>query len=142
MFDIARDPRTGDWVFSGNRDLLGIGGDAVTLQRINTRLRVPRGEWLYDVDRDFGSRLYLTTRYPITRTLQESAEIVREALDPMVDVKVLSVEADLQENDEVVLTVNYQTIAMAGEGISSTAPENISALVVPLPSMVALDNVN
>jgi phage gp46-like protein len=134
MWDLARDPRTGDWIFSGNRDIQDVIGAAVILQRINARLRIPRGEWLYDVDRDLGSRLYLAERYQMPRTLREAGEMIREALEPMTDVRVVSVETEVRGVTEAVAIVNYEMVSLPGEGIASTNPENKGFAVIPLTS--------
>lgn len=89
----------GDLLFAGNRDLQGIGGEAQVEQRIKLRLRIHRGTWIYDEDKNLGSSLS-----ELSLTSPEKAEprvnaMVREALRPMEDTVVNNVYVGQTETD-------------------------------------------
>lgn len=82
----------GDLVFSAIRDLQGIAGVGQVNQRIRTRLKIPLGTWTYDDDGTLGSNLYaLSSANPLEAQTRAEA-YVREALRPMTDINVDSVE--------------------------------------------------
>ena len=104
----------GDLVFSATRDLQGIAGIGQVNQRIRTRLKIPRGSWIYDDDGTLGSQLYNLT---ITNPLEAQARAeayVREALRPAEDISVDHVEL---EQDVRGFTVNvfYRLVGESDE---------------------------
>jgi hypothetical protein len=69
------------------------------------------------------------------RTLREAGEIIREALDPMVDIEVESVQTEALTPTQAVAHVRFRMIALPGEGIANISPENVAVARIPLPSI-------
>lgn len=110
-YDFATDPLTGDWLFSGNRDVQGVEGEQVVAQRIRHRLRIVRGSWALDPsDGALGSRLEQMLRLPRQRAILEARIMVEEALSPMDDVTVTDVQVVEQGTTTLKLTILYQII--------------------------------
>lgn len=116
-WDVLLDGRTGEWVFTANRDLMGIGGELHIQQRIMTRLRIKRGSFQYDVDGNLGSRLDIVTHYQPERAILEIPAYVREALAPMEEIQVHDVTA-IQNPDnptEIQVQVSYLPAGQTGQ---------------------------
>ena len=109
-WDLALDGETGDLLFSPTHDLLGATGDGLTNQRILLRCRIPRGAWQYDEEGTLGSRLAAISRAPSARQLAEAPSLVQEALEPMDDISVGDVQVSTDENNRLVVSVNYVTV--------------------------------
>lgn len=93
-WDLAIDFRTGDLVWTGNNDLGSRGGEDIDKQRIHVRLFIERGEFIYDPTHGgLGSRLLDVVHLPRERAIMEAPLYVREALAPMEDIEIVSVEA-------------------------------------------------
>ncbi len=108
-WDAALD-QNGDWIFSGNRDILQVDGNALTQQRIMTRLKIPRGTFVFDETSDLGSELQFALRYNTDRAQREIPGIVQRALEPMSDeISVTSVTVSLSTNQrQLVIDIRYQ----------------------------------
>lgn len=111
-YDFAIDTKTGDWLFSANRDIQGVEGDQVIQNRIINRLRIERGTWPLDpTDGALGSRLRSLTRVSRARALKEARLYVEEALAPMSDdISVTDVVVEEQGVSAIKLTISYDII--------------------------------
>lgn len=132
MWDFRRDGETGDWVFAGNRDFMGISGDDLTKQRITIRTRIPRGEYIYDKTKTLGSRLYEALRWPNERALRDAPSMIEEALEPMSDISVSRIEPELDEKERsIMMRVFYTYVVQPNEPLNIVATEEFNA-VLPL----------
>lgn len=112
MYDFAVDPKTGDWVFSSNRDIQGVEGNDVVKQRILNRLRIVRGSWDLDPTNGMlGSRLDTLFRIPRQRAVMEAHLMVEEALAPMSDVNVTKVTVEEEGLGGLRLKIEYEIIS-------------------------------
>lgn len=116
MWDLALDPDSGDLLFGPTHDLLGVTGTNLTDQRILTRCKIPRGTYTYDETGSLGSRLYTISGSPIERQAREGPALVQEALEPMADVNIDSIDVGLTDDDRVFMTVKYSPVVRADEG--------------------------
>lgn len=116
-WDIKQDTTTGDWIFSGHRDLMHAEGESHIYQRIMLRLKIPRGEYLYDDLGNLGSLLHETTRRSLDQVLPEVPTLIREALAPMPDIHVadVSIEPDPASDTSVRASIAYNNISFDDE---------------------------
>jgi phage gp46-like protein len=96
----------GDLVFAANRDLAGVSGIDLIEQRMKTRLKIPRGTWLYDQREDFGSSLHTISNMRPDFIATAAKGYALEALRPMTEIDVSDVQID-QSKREITLTVFY-----------------------------------
>ncbi len=116
-WDVRQDTTTGDWVYTGHRDLMHSDGEDHIYQRIVTRLKIPRGEYLYDTSGSLGSELPETVRGLMDKTLPEVPTIIQEALAPMTDIRVNDIRLDTVEDDPsaVRASISYVNVVLPGE---------------------------
>lgn len=116
--DLAINTNTGDLRIAPNKDFERVVGEATVKQRILVRLRIYQGEWSLDpTGGSLGSRLHEVVRLPIWRAEQEAGLVIREAIEPMEDVRVhdvqVSISGDTKKKLEVVIT--YAHIEPSGQ---------------------------
>jgi hypothetical protein len=123
-WDIALD-KTGDWLFSGNRDILPVDGPALMHQRIMTRLRIPRGTVIFDEEGTLGSNLKFALRYNTERAQREVPMMVNEALDQISnEINISSVTLSLSnDNRQLMVDISYSIISVDDEAEVSTDEE-------------------
>lgn len=110
-YDFAVDPKTGDWLFSANRDIQGVEGEMVVAMRIRNRLRIARGTWHLDpTNGALGSRLETLFRLPRQRALNEARLMVEEALAPMDDINLTNVVVTELGVSGMKLAIDYEII--------------------------------
>lgn len=107
-WDLALDRDSGDLMFGPASDLLGCTGEILTNQRILVRSRIPRGSFIYDKDNTLGSRLFSISGASKKRQLAELPPLLREALEPMDDISIQSIDAQPLADGRVEATVRYQ----------------------------------
>jgi phage baseplate assembly protein W len=107
----------GDLVISGSKDFSGISGTDLLNQRISIRLRLHRGEWVYDEGDTLGSQLHQLVGAPQQQVVQVATAYVRNALREMGDeISVDSVEAQTPTERTVTLAVYYRVLDDPGAG--------------------------
>ncbi|HWV45673.1 MAG TPA: hypothetical protein VN039_06580 [Nitrospira sp.] len=126
-WDLALEGESGDLIFSPTLDLLGATGDGLTKQRVLIRCRIPRGSWTYDLTGELGSRLATISRNPGPIQLANAPAMVKEALAPMEDITVDDVQATVDENNRLVVSVSYTPVLTQDEadaigGVSADIP--------------------
>jgi len=104
-----------DLLFMGNNDLALVFGNSLIEQRIRLRLKIIRGSWIYDTSKTLGSDL----RQILHETQQSAASkvepIVRQALLPMKDIRVQSVDVFQGTTErEIIIRVNYSQTPSPG----------------------------
>jgi len=105
----------GDLVISGSGDLSGITGTNLLDQRIGIRLRLHRGEWVYDVNDVLGSQLYKLVGAPQQQAAQMASAYVRDALRHMGDeISIDSVEILTPTSRTIQTVVHYHVLDDAG----------------------------
>lgn len=108
--DLAINFITGDLVIAPNKDLEVRSGQQTVEQRIRVRLRIFQGEWTLDpTGGSLGSVLHDAMRLPQWRAIEEIPLIVKEALEPMSDIEVRSVDVVFDPDDSRTLdmTISY-----------------------------------
>lgn len=108
--DLAIDGLTGDLRIAPNLDIELRSGKGTVDQRIRVRIRIYQGEWILDpTNGTLGSRVHDATRLPVWRAQQEVPLLVREALEPMTDITIRDVLADLSpdDNKSIDVTIYY-----------------------------------
>lgn len=122
--DLALDKR-GDLRIAPNSDLEVVTGQATVDQRIRVRLLIEAGEWELDpTNGTLGSRLRDALRLPVWRAQQEIPLMVREALEPMDDISIHDViaEVDTLDPNGINLTITYSMI----ENDGTAAADNLT----------------
>jgi hypothetical protein len=111
-WDFLRDPFTGDWKFSGDRDYAGVTGEMLIQQRVSINLKIPRGSFVYDTEKSLGSRLYDLLATDFERGLRDAPDIVREALDGMTDIQVdeIQVLPDDLDPRQIRIRIMYHSL--------------------------------
>ena len=130
-WDFLRDPATGDWLFSGDRDYSGVTGNMLIQQRVSINLKIPRGSFVYDTDKSLGSRLYALLNDDFERGLRDAPDIIREALDGMDDIAIDDIEVTQAETDsrQIRIRIAYHPIVPLD---FSTVPPEGAVVEVPL----------
>jgi hypothetical protein len=116
--DLAFDFVTGDLAIAPNNDLDRKTGADLVDQRIRTRLKIQQGTWLLDpTGGTLGSRLVDALRLPLDRALTEIPLMVDEALEPMSDINVTSVDVvpDPDDSSAVTMTIYYIILDDSGQ---------------------------
>lgn len=116
-FDLALSEH-GDLLISGHGDLLGKSGIDLIEQRMLIRLRVQRGAWVYDSDKTFGSNLQHLVGSSSADASTAAIAFVREALRPMKEISVDSVDVVMGDDHSVTVNVNYRTIDLETQVLS------------------------
>lgn len=114
--DLAIDYNTGDLAIAPNKDLEVRSGQQTVEQRIRVRLRIFQGEWTLDpTGGRLGSTLHDAMRLPTFRAIQEIPLIVKEALEPMEDIEVRSVDVafDIYDSRTVDMTIKFAQLGDA-----------------------------
>lgn len=127
-WDLALEGESGDLIFSPTLDLLGSTGEGLTKQRILLRCRIPRGVWAYDETGELGSRLAEISRNPGPVQLANAPALVREALAPMDDISVDSVQATTDENNRLVVAVSYRPVLTEDESDATGTTDSTSVI--------------
>lgn len=111
-WDITLDTETGDWLLGPDRDIEASSGVALLRQNIFTRLKIPRGSFIYDEDGTLGSRLHSAHRMTLPRAIVEIPGMVREALADMTDVAVNDVTVSVSENNpgQLIVRITYTPV--------------------------------
>lgn len=129
-WDLALDGESGDILFGPTHDLLGATGDGLTKQRILLRCRIPRGTWQYDETGTLGSSLTTISSAPSAAQVAQAPALVREALEPMDDISVGDVQVSTDDQNRLIVMLNYTTVADPDE-------ENAVVINDVLPSIDA-----
>jgi len=130
-WDFALDGETGDWVFGPDRDYLSVTGNAILRQNILTRLKIPRGSFIYDEIGSLGSRLYDALRMTRDDAISEIPGIVREALAPMNEIVVSDVQVlgDISESRQLLVRIMYSPRVGQMPEISDISEETLDFVV-------------
>lgn len=144
-WDFILDRKTGDWVFDGNTDSMGVDGDELIRQRIFIRMKIPRGTFIYDTNKTLGSRAYQALRFSSERNIRDLPSIVFEALEEMTDISISNVDVTADEETQSArVTVHYKNIVLPGEAaLPDAISERASIFAIPLPvgPNVSVENV-
>lgn len=132
MFDLAISEH-GDLIFAANRDLLGVDGTTLIEQRIRTRLKIPRGSWVYDVDQSLGSRIHIVLNHDVERAHSEIPMFVKEALDEMEDVSIGEVQLISDDAGRQVSVYVGYSIETLPDGAGEPSTPNEDELILSLP---------
>lgn len=122
-FDLAIDYTTGDLIMAPNHDILGRTGPDVYEQRIRIRLKIKKETWISDpTDGELGSNLLDLARVSAARAAGEMEQYVREAIEPMDDIILGDIDAQIDpENPRAVMvSISYQPRLDEGEEDAGT----------------------
>lgn len=101
-WDLALDGVSGDFLFGGNRDLLGVMDAPLVNQRIIIRCRIPLGSFQDDDTETLGSTIPLMDG-SLHANEKELISAIEAALEPMTDIQVQNIEVVyLDENGVAV----------------------------------------
>jgi hypothetical protein len=123
-YDLAIDMTSGDLIFGPSRDLLGVTGPELDKQRILTRCKIRRGSFQYDDSKTLGSRLHEIQRFDINRQVREAPALVQEALEPMTDITIQSIDVEATEDNRLSIQVNYKPVTGTGDD-ENPLPETV-----------------
>jgi hypothetical protein len=93
--------------------VLGVSGEDLIAQRIRVRLRIVQGSWALDPSNGLlGSRLLEAARMPSEQAQAEAVASIQQALEPMTDISVVSVEVWFSEDTAktIIGSIQYQAI--------------------------------
>lgn len=122
--DIAVDLLTGDLIPTSSGDFALRSGPDALEQRVRNCLLIPKEGWM--VNRQLGSRVYDVLRSTMPRAAGEIELAVREALDEMGEVSVISVVVTPMAPAGVRATIQYTPINQVDDGtLSSTTTTTI-----------------
>lgn len=125
--DLAIDYNTGDLRLAPSNDFAVRSGTEVVQQRIRVRLRIIQGEWPLDpTGGQLGSRLVDAMRSPSWRAMEEIALVIREALEPMEDIRVRSVEVNVDAKDSRKINVLIAYLATENVGAADEDVQNFT----------------
>jgi len=112
----------GDLVISASGDLSGISGTDLLDQRIGIRLRLHRGEWVYDDNEVLGSQLYTLVGQTQQAAAQAAASHVHNALREMSgDIGIDRVEVQKLDPRTITCIVHYHVLDESGASSEQTA---------------------
>ena len=132
MFDLAIDPN-GDLVFGGNLDLMGATGDRVYEQRMIVRLKIPKGQWIYDINGTLGSQLREIIRNARSYSADRANTYVMDALSPASDIAVSEVRVQPSPlGNQVDITVLFKAALTEGEIIFPPGEQDLLSAVLSL----------
>lgn len=118
--DLAIDRLTGDLLVAPNNDLLLLTGIGVVEQRMRVRLKIHQGDWEFDpTGGSLGSRLTDLLRLPPIRALGELPLVVKEALAPMTDIRVIDVNAELNAEHATQIDFSVVYVVVDSQGVES-----------------------
>lgn len=120
--DLAIDYNTGDLLLAPNNDFAIRTGTEVTSQRIRVRLKAIAGEWIVDpTNGRMGSRLIDSMRLEAWRAKAEAEAAIREALEPMEDIKVRTVSVEIDDTDQrrLHVDISYLPVEEGEEALGS-----------------------
>lgn len=122
MYDMALDT-TGDWLFGPYRDLQGVTGPQLDVQRMMIRCKIPRGTFVYDESGTLGSELHEVLRMGAGGALPAVEAFVNDALEGMEGVVINGVDVKFGSNNrQVIVTVNYVHLPDADESALGEFP--------------------
>src|SRR5262245_49402333 len=104
-----------DLIFSANRDLAMVFGTDLIEQRIRLRLKIIRGQWIYDETKTLGSELRQILHEARQKDGAKVEALVRAALVPIKDVHIGAIDIFQGESErELMVRVNYSTVPSTG----------------------------
>jgi hypothetical protein len=128
--DLAIDYSTGDLKISPTKDIDVRTGLKTVEQRIRVRLRIIQGAWSLDpTNGTLGSRLREIFRMPSWRAVGELELVIREALEPMDDLRLQRVNVTIDDKDKRILHVLIGYAAIE-EGDEETDVQTLETTVV------------
>lgn len=125
----------GDLIITAHRDLAGTSGQALIEQRMKTRLRLHRGEWLFDTTQTLGSQLFTLSGLPQEKAQAYVDAYVREALRDMDEISVDSVQIAATDHDLTLAVQYHQELTQDDDLIP--ADEGLQELQVTIPVVAA-----
>jgi hypothetical protein len=125
----------GDLIMTANRDLSGISGSALLEQRIRLRLRVRRGQWIFDSTQTLGSQLFTLSGLPAADASKYARAYVLEALKDMEEISVEDVQIQ-QTTKDISLIVVYQQI-LTQDDSSIPSDQGLQDLSITVPIIAA-----
>lgn len=133
-YDVAIS-NNGDLIFTSHRDLAGISGSALIEQRIRLRLRLHRGQWIFDANATLGSQLFTLSGKRPEDAQKYVQAYVREALRDMAEISVEDVQVVATAKD-ISLTVVYQQEPTQDDSVIP-ADQGLQQLSVTVPIIAA-----
>lgn len=118
MWDLALDGESGDFIFGPHRDLLEVTGPELTNQRILIRCRIPLGSYIYEPA--VGSQLQVISRQPSERQLREAPTLVEQALEPMQDIHIISINPEITDDNRLHVGVDWSPAVSSDEEQASS----------------------
>jgi len=106
----------GDLIFTGHRDLAGKSGTDLLEQRMILRLKLHRGEWIFDDDETLGSNLY--------RLIGMSAADIHGAIEPYVREALRPMDNEIQ-----VVSVSHSHVNTQGELTDTHEPSSTGVVI-------------
>ena len=131
MWDLALS-QYGDLIFAANRDFLGVAGVPRVEQCIRTRIKIPRGSWVYDTEQKLGSRVHGALNHGRERAAQEIPIFVHEALDDMPEITVGEIDVASEDDRNINLLIGY-TIDTLPDGAGEPLTTEVDQQEISLP---------
>lgn len=121
-----------DLIVSGARDLAGASGDAITQQRIVTRLKIEQGSWVLDDSGNLGSQINRNLGSPLPRFEDSLPDLIRLALTDMIDISVDEIQIEETGTSQVLAKISYSYLPEL-DSIPNELPEDLSGQSVVVP---------
>lgn len=133
-YDIAIS-ENGDLIMTAHRDLAGISGSALIEQRMKLRLRLHRGEWIFDSQQTFGSQLFSLAGLSAGDASKYAAAYVREALRDMPEISVTDVQLVTSQHNIILIVLYQQELTQDDDSIPSD--QGLQELSITVPVVAA-----
>jgi hypothetical protein len=134
-FDIGLDLATGDWIFNSRRDYAGTTGTALVSQRIHVRIFIQRGSYHMGSSETLGSNLRSSLRLPASEVRNSIDMFIREALAPMDDIIIQSIDVKTHDDDR---TINPKQVQVRINWVPVQFGQPSEAFITPNQTTVSL----
>jgi hypothetical protein len=130
-FDLAI-AANGDLILSAARDFQGATGKAIIEQRIQLRLKLTKGSWIFDPAQRLGSNVQEIFGLEPEMAAVRVIPLVKEALRPMDEEIEINDVTARPDGNAVIVTVYYRMIFLDESGVAEFSEGQTLGISIPL----------